>query len=206
MKPSILRKVSAVLLALALAALCLPAPLARAATEHVSVEVIGPNAEGVATDYAAETSYEVGDDDDAWTLTQRLLDDNGLAYDAQSSTLGVMLVSITSPVDGTVLAYDEASGRYWQLFVDGAASEVGVSGVSLSDGMRIVWYYSAFGEGLPESVEPPAADPAAGEAAGASDAGSGGFPVLPVVGVAVAAGIAVLLYLRSRRGASVSRP
>ena len=49
-----------------------------------------------------------------------------------------------------MLAFDEASGCYWQLFVDGVASEVGISEVELADGMQIVWYYSAFGDTVPE--------------------------------------------------------
>ena len=64
----------------------------------------------------------------------------------------IMLNSITSPEDGTVLAWDEATGCYWQLFVNGVAAETGISGIELEDGMSIVWYYSAFGDSLPEEI------------------------------------------------------
>ena len=64
-----------------------------------------------------------------------------------------MLNSITSPADGTVLGWDEGTGKYWQLFVDGEASEVGIDGVELADGTSIVWYYSAFGDALPDMAD-----------------------------------------------------
>ena len=75
-----------------------------------------------------------------------------LTYDASNSEYGIMLNSITSPEDGTVLAWDEATGCYWQLFVNGVAAETGISGIELEDGMSIVWYYSAFGDSLPEDI------------------------------------------------------
>ncbi|MFR4802050.1 MAG: hypothetical protein ACLT98_01080 [Eggerthellaceae bacterium] len=37
---------------------------------------------------------------------------------------GFYLETITSPYDGRVLGWDEATGRYWQLFVNGEASSV----------------------------------------------------------------------------------
>ena len=118
--------------------------------ESVTIEVIGPNADGDDSAYAEEASYALADVTDAWDLSQKAFDAAGLDYDASNSDYGVMLNSITSPVDGTVLAWDEAAGTYWQLFVDGEASEVGIDGVELADGTSVVWYYSAFGDVLPE--------------------------------------------------------
>ncbi len=122
--------------------------------EVVSIEVIGPDANGKDADYVAKTDYALADVEDAWALSQKAFDEGGLTYDASNSDYGVMLNSITSPVDGTVLAWDEASGDYWQLFVDGEASEVGIDGVELADGTSVVWYYSAFGDALPEGELP----------------------------------------------------
>ena len=196
MNSTILRRVSSVLLAFVLALFCVPALPALAAGESISVEVIGPNAEGAAADYVAPVTYELADGEDCWTLTQRALDENKLTYDAENSTYGVLLNSINSPVDGSTLAFDEASGAYWQLFVDGKASEVGISGVTPADGMKLVWYYSAFGDELPTSVATLA--PAA-EAAAAPTSSS--FPLLPVAGVAVVACAGVAFYLSSRKNA-----
>lgn len=126
--------------------------------ESVTVTVIGPDANGDDVYYAAPTEVDLASVEDAWGATQKVFDDNELTYDAENSSYGVMLNSITSPADGSVLAFDEGAGTYWQLFVDGEASEVGIDGVELADGMQIVWYYSAFGDALPEGelavVEP----------------------------------------------------
>ena len=122
--------------------------------ETVTIEVIGPDAKGEDADYVAPETYALTDVADAWDLSQKAFDSAELTYDASNSDYGVMLNSITSPVDGTVLAYDEGAGTYWQLFVDGAASEVGIDGVELADGTSVVWYYSAFGDELPEGELP----------------------------------------------------
>ncbi len=118
--------------------------------EAVTIEVIGPDANGKDAYYAAPTQVDLATAEDAWAATQQVFDANELDYDAENSTYGIMLNSITSPVDGTALAFDEGTGKYWQLFVDGEASEVGIDGVELADGMTISWYYSAFGDALPE--------------------------------------------------------
>ena len=121
---------------------------------HISMVVIGPDANGEDVVYGETDAVVADDTTDAWALSQQLFDMYGLEYDAANSDYGIMLNSITSPVDGTVLAYDEGAGTYWQLFVDGAASEVGIDGVELADGTSVVWYYSAFGDALPEGELP----------------------------------------------------
>ncbi len=121
--------------------------------EAVKIAVVGPNAEGEDAAYVEETSYALADVEDAWALSQKAFDEGGLTYDASNSDYGVMLNSITSPADGTVLGWDEGTGKYWQLFVDGEASEVGIDGVELADGTSIVWYYSAFGDALPDMAD-----------------------------------------------------
>lgn len=140
------------------------APAAEEPQESVKIAVIGPNADGEDCAYYEETSYDLSDVGDAWDLSQKAFDAAGLTYDASNSDYGVMLNSITSPVDGTALAWDEGSGKYWQLFVNGEASEVGIDGVELADGMSIVWYYSAFGDAVPEASTLAAFEPLANAA------------------------------------------
>lgn len=113
-----------------------------------TVAVIGPDADGAPAYYAEPASYDVGTD--AWTATQKSFEAAGLSYDASNTEYGVLLNSIVSPVDGATLAFDEAKGTYWQLFVDGVAAETGIDGVEVKEGTSIVWYYSAFGDALPE--------------------------------------------------------
>ena len=126
------------------------APADEAEGMHISMVVIGPDANGEDVVYGETDAVVADDTTDAWALSQQLFDMYGLEYDAANSDYGIMLNSINNPEDGTVLAFDEASGCYWQLFVDGVASEVGISEVELADGMQIVWYYSAFGDTVPE--------------------------------------------------------
>ena len=118
--------------------------------EAVTIAVVGPDATGDDSAYVEETSYALADVADAWDLSQKALDSAELAYDASNTDYGVMLNSITSPATGEVLAWDEGTGKYWQLFVDGEASEVGIDGVELADGTSVVWYYSAYGDAVPD--------------------------------------------------------
>lgn len=64
-------------------------------------------------------------------------------------TAGYYLRDITSR-DGRTLGWDESTGKFWQLFVNGKASEVGAGQVHLAPGDNVVLYYSAFGASLDE--------------------------------------------------------
>lgn len=64
-------------------------------------------------------------------------------------TASYYLSDITS-ADGRKLGWDASTGRYWQLFVNGKASEVGAGQVHLAPGDSVVLYYSAFGASLDE--------------------------------------------------------
>lgn len=64
-------------------------------------------------------------------------------------TANYYLSDITS-ADGRTLGWDASTGKYWQLFVNGKASEVGAGQVHLAPGDSVVLYYSAFGTSLDE--------------------------------------------------------
>lgn len=64
-------------------------------------------------------------------------------------TAGYYLSDITS-ADGRKLGWDASTGKYWQLFVNGKASEVGAGQVHLAPGDSVVLYYSAPGASLDE--------------------------------------------------------
>lgn len=64
-------------------------------------------------------------------------------------TAGYYLRDITSR-DGRTLGWDESTGKFWQLFVNGKAPEVGAGQVHLAPGDSVVLYYSAFGASLDE--------------------------------------------------------
>lgn len=82
-------------------------------------------------------------------LIEQVLKDQGLAHTSSTTEYGYYLSDITS-ADGRTLGWDAATGKYWQLFVGGKASEVGAGSVALAPGDSIVLYYSAFGASLDE--------------------------------------------------------
>lgn len=114
-------------------------------TVQVSASFIGPDA----TYWAPVTSYEVEKGTSADTVTEELLAATPeLTPDIQHTSYGFYLSSITK--DGTTYGYDATTGDYWQLFVDGTASDYGASSVYFTDnGDSIVFAYSSYGEPLP---------------------------------------------------------
>ncbi len=80
-------------------------------------------------------------------LIEQVLNACELKHTSSTSAYGYYLSDITS-ADGRTLGYDAATGKYWQLFVNGKPSEVGASSVVLSPGDSVVLYYSAFGDTL----------------------------------------------------------
>ncbi|MST59751.1 DUF4430 domain-containing protein [Parafannyhessea umbonata] len=117
---------------------------------QVTGTVIGPDAFGQ-TETWATSSVELAGGSTVWDLSQSLFKAAGLTYDAQDSSYGVYLNTITSPTTGKAYGYDQATGRYWQLFVNGEAASEGAGSIKLSDGDSVVWYYSAYGDKLPAS-------------------------------------------------------
>jgi hypothetical protein len=79
-------------------------------------------------------------------LTELALDELGLSHESGNGSWGYYLNSITDPVTGKALAWDQSTGRYWQLYVDGQVSWVGASSIELTDGMTIGWYYKSDNE------------------------------------------------------------
>ena len=112
----------------------------------VNFQLVGVDAKGndqVWSDGAQGIAF--GSTADA--LIERVLNACDLKHTSSTSEYGYYLSDITS-ADGRTLGYDAATGKYWQLFVNGKASEVGASSVTLNPGDSIVLYYSAFGDTL----------------------------------------------------------
>ena len=124
------------------------AAAATDATEiSVKIRVIGPDAEGNDCDWLAQKTVKVESGKTAADLTEDAFKGT-LAADILASSRGAYLNTITSPFDGKAYGYDSTTGKYWQLFVNGAASESGMSEVTLTEGMEVVWYYSGSGTAL----------------------------------------------------------
>lgn len=111
---------------------------------EVSFSIIGTDADGKAQTWVAPTQLKLDEGSTAADAFVKLQEKTGFKakYDPNTA-YGFYLESITSPSDGRTLAFDPATYAYWQLFVDGASSSVGASGVKLTQGQKIEFAYTA---------------------------------------------------------------
>ncbi len=125
-----------------------PAPVAKISA---TCSVVGIDANGAQQTWAAAQSITLKEGSTAADLSEQLFKQAGLKADYDpSGSWGWALNSITSPFDSErTLAYDPATKAYWQLFVNGSASEVGAGGYTLKDGDSVVWCYSKYGDPAP---------------------------------------------------------
>lgn len=147
-----------------------------AQTIEVSIAVIGPDANGVDVQWAGNAKMELkaeaatvatadtteaAEPEAAATdetaagptaadATEALFKESGLDAGYGMGSYGLYLNTITSPYTGEKLGWDQATGKYWQLFVNGTASDVGASSVFLKTGDVITWAYSAYGSSVSE--------------------------------------------------------
>ena len=116
---------------------------------NVTLAVVGPDADGAHAYWAPSTSLEMEDGSTAADASEQLFKRAGLTADYGTGSYGWYLNTITSPYTGDALGWDQATGKYWQLFVNGTASELGAGSVTLKAGDAVTWAYSAFGDGIP---------------------------------------------------------
>lgn len=111
---------------------------------EVSFSIIGTDADGKAQTWVAPAQLKLDEGATAADAFIKLQQKVGFKakYDPNTA-YGFYLESITSPSDGRTLAFDPATYAYWQLFVDGASSSVGASGVKLTQGQKIEFAYTA---------------------------------------------------------------
>ena len=119
---------------------------------NVTLAVVGPDADGAHAYWAPSTSLEMEDGSTAADASEQLFKRAGLTADYGTGDYGWYLNTITSPYTGDALGWDQATGKYWQLFVNGTASELGAGSVMLKAGDAVTWAYSAFEEDLPEPL------------------------------------------------------
>ena len=113
--------------------------------------VIGIDAKGKQQTWAAATQYTLKNGSTAANLSEELFKQVGLKADYDpNGSWGWVLNSITSPFDADrTLAYDAATGAYWQLFINGVAASVGAGNYTLEAGDSVVWGYSKCGDAAP---------------------------------------------------------
>ena len=111
---------------------------------EVSFSIIGTDADGKVQTWVAPTQLKLDEGATAADAFVKLQQKTGFKADYEPNTAyGFYLESITSPSDGRTLAFDPATYAFWQLFVDGASSSVGASGVKLTQGQKIEFAYTA---------------------------------------------------------------
>ncbi|MDB1857726.1 InlB B-repeat-containing protein [Collinsella aerofaciens] len=129
---------------------------AKAESQDVSAmcSVVGTDAEGAQQTWAAAQQITLKEGSTAADLSEQLFKQAGLKADYDpNGSWGWALNTITSPFDkDRKLGYDPATGAYWQLFVNGKASDAGAGGYTLKDGDSVVWCYSKYGDPAPEQV------------------------------------------------------
>lgn len=113
--------------------------------------VIGIDAKGKQQTWAAASQYTLKNGSTAADLSEELFKQAGLKADYDpNGSWGWVLNSITSPFDADcTLAYDHATGAYWQLFINGVAASVGAGNYKLAAGDSVVWCYSKYGDAAP---------------------------------------------------------
>lgn len=113
--------------------------------------VIGVGAKGKQQTWAAASQYTLKNGSTAADLSEELFKQAGLKVDYDpNGSWGWVLNSITSPFDADrTLAYDHATGAYWQLFINGVAASVGAGKYTLEAGDSVVWCYSKYGDAAP---------------------------------------------------------
>lgn len=116
---------------------------ADANTADISISVIGPDANGREVSWASNTTMEVERGLHASDASVLLFKQEGLEADYGEGTYGWYLSTIASPYTGEKLGWDQATSKYWRLFVNGELSQVGAGGVQLNSGDVITWSYSA---------------------------------------------------------------
>ena len=119
------------------------------ATVKVSMSFIGPDDNDNNSVWAQTTDTKVASGTTAAELSVQLLDEAGLTYEAYGEGASFYLSTVTGR-DGKTYGWDQQTGKYWQLFVNGKASEVAAGSVTLQPGDKIVWAYSGYGDEVPE--------------------------------------------------------
>lgn len=113
----------------------------------VSCEVVGVDAQGVQQTWASPKALTADAGATAADLSEQLFAAVGLKAEYNPNTVfGWQLNTITSPFDSSVtLGWDEKTGKYWQLFINGEYALVGASGYTLQAGDTVSWVYGSDG-------------------------------------------------------------
>lgn len=116
---------------------------------HANVIVIGPSNDGTDASWISLPAESFDDGVTALAATKTVLDEGQMTYQFVDGSSKSTFTSITSPYDDKPYAEDQATGKYWRLFINGAAVDASAGSMQLADGDTVAWYYSADGAALP---------------------------------------------------------
>lgn len=110
----------------------------------VTAAIIGVDGNGADQWWAAATPFTFEPGATAEDATLALFEQAGIDAYYTYSDYGFYLQTITSPYDDDLtLGYDPATGKFWQLFVNGEPASTGAGSIELEDGDAVTWYFSA---------------------------------------------------------------
>lgn len=109
--------------------------------------VIGADAQGNRQTWAAAQNLTLANGATAADLSEELFRQTGLKADYNpNGSWGWALNTIASPFDkGLTLGYDQKTGKYWQLFINGEYANFGADSCILHAGDKVSWVYGADG-------------------------------------------------------------
>ncbi len=114
------------------------------------VSVVGIDGEDANVTWAAPDSYTIDGGGTIADYTTKAFEELGLTYTVSGTGENWYLSTISDPNDANrTLGFDQTTWKYWQLFVNGEAAEQGAGKINVSEGDKIVWYYSGYGDSAP---------------------------------------------------------
>lgn len=113
--------------------------------------VIGVDVNGAQQTWAAAQPYTLDRGATAADVSEALFAKAGLTAAFSMGAYGWQLDSITSPFDAGVKlsSWDEASGKGWMVYVNGASLNVGAGSYTLQPGDSVIWRYGAWDDPAP---------------------------------------------------------
>lgn len=122
----------------------------KAKEVEATVSIVGVDKAGDRETWVSPKVLTVSKTSTVADISAKALTDAGLTYQASGEGENWYLSTITSPNDSDrTLGWDSSTGRFWQLFVNGKAAQQGAGTIKISEGDKIVWCYSGFGDTAP---------------------------------------------------------
>lgn len=128
-----------------------------------SADVVGPDANGNNTRWAAASNVSLPEGSTAQDLIEAVLKAKGVNYNASQSGAYWFLNSIKSPFDHKSYGWDGATKKYWHLYINGEESSFCANQVTLKSGDKVTFAYTTDGSPMPDPdkivVDPSATTP-----------------------------------------------